>query len=172
MGTNRRVESVSDLRLRPPTGDDVVWITDACADADIQRFTRVPAPYERRDAEVFVASAGGSLVVWAVVDALSDAGVGMVAIHDVVDGVADAGYWVAPWARRRGVATWALRALVVEAATEWGATRVVLDIATVNVASEGVARAAGFVAIATPEDLSAPDGESDVPATRWVCEVG
>ena len=163
---------MTDLRLRPPTGDDVGWITDACADPDIQRFTRVPAPYERRDAESFVASGGGSLAVWAVVDAVSGEGVGMVAIHNVVDGVAAAGYWVAPEARRRGVATWALRALVTEAATGWGATRVVLDIATVNVASQGVARAAGFVAVGTPERLSAPDGDRDVPAIRWVFDLG
>jgi hypothetical protein len=49
------------LALRPPTPEDVDRITEICQDPDIQRFTRVPVPYGRQDAESFVAMATDAL---------------------------------------------------------------------------------------------------------------
>lgn len=164
------------LALRPCTDADVGWITEACADPDIQRWIEVPTPYDVDDARVFVASGAGSLLVCAVVDAGTDEGLGMVAVHEVtdVDGQLDAalGYWVAPWARRRGVAVWATLAVAELAVTEWGVTRVSLDIATANEASTAVARRAGFVPGVTPEGLRVADGDTPSAALRWVREVG
>ena len=164
--------------LRPPTEADVGWIAEACADPDIQRWTRVPVPYGIDDARVFVASGAGSLVVRAVVDAAPSTGgaaargLGMVGIHRVEDGDAALGYWVAPWARRRGVATWATLAIADEAVVRWGVTSVSLDIADANPASRAVARRAGFTPGSTPDGLRVPDGDTESPATRWVRAVG
>jgi len=164
--------------LRPPTEADVGWIVEACADPDIQRWTRVPVPYGIDDARVFVASGAGSLVVRAVVEVdpstgvAADRGLGMVAIHRVEDGDAALGYWVAPWARRQGVATWATLTVADEAVVRWAVTSVSLDIADANLASQAVARRAGFTPGSTPDGLCVPDGEGDAPATRWVRAVG
>jgi RimJ/RimL family protein N-acetyltransferase len=59
-------------------------------------------------------------------------------------GRAEAGYWVAPEARGRGVATLALRALVSWAGEHLGIGEVKLLIAAGNHASERVAEHAGF----------------------------
>ena len=42
------------FELFAPTGDDVDAIHAACQDADIQRYTTVPSPYPRSEAEAFV----------------------------------------------------------------------------------------------------------------------
>lgn len=158
--------------LRAPTERDVTWITEACADPDIQRWTEVPTPYDVEDARLFVATGAGSLLVRAVVTADTDEGLGMVAVHRIEDdgGHTDAalGYWVAPWARRRGVATWATLAIAAEAVARWGVTRVSLDIAVANEASTAVARRAGFSAGVTPVGLCVADGDGRSPAVRWV----
>ena len=162
------------LALRPCADTDVGWITEACGDPDIQRWTEVPTPYGIDDARVFVASGGGSLLVRAVVDATTDEGVGMVAVHRIDEEENDAalGYWVAPWARRRGVATWATLAIAAEAASRWGVTRVSLDIAVANEASTAGARRAGFSVGVTPAELRVADGDGRSPAVRWVRPVG
>mgnify|MGYP000529409413 FL=1 len=43
------------LILRAPVDGDVDAIFSACQDPDIQRFTTIPVPYTRADAEHFVA---------------------------------------------------------------------------------------------------------------------
>jgi RimJ/RimL family protein N-acetyltransferase len=42
------------VRLRPWRPDDVDAVTAACQDPEVQRWTRVPVPYARSDAEAFV----------------------------------------------------------------------------------------------------------------------
>lgn len=164
------------LALRVPTGDDVGWIAEACVDPEIERWTEVPTPYGIEDARVFVASGAGSLLVRAVVDADTDEGLGMVAVHRLEEdgGHLDAalGYWVAPWARRQGVAVWATLAIADEAAERFGVTRTSLDIAVANEASTAVARRAGFVLGVTPEGLCVADGDGESPAVRWVRVLG
>jgi RimJ/RimL family protein N-acetyltransferase len=41
------------LYLRPPRLGDAGQIYAACQDAEIQRWTTVPSPYSRADAEMF-----------------------------------------------------------------------------------------------------------------------
>ena len=53
-------------------------------------------------------------------------------------------YWTAPWARGRGVAADAARAVARWALTEHGFARITLRTVTGNTASQRVARAAGF----------------------------
>jgi len=54
------------------------------------------------------------------------------------------GYWCAPWARRRGVTTRALRLLCRHAFEELGLERLELVADPDNVASQGVAEKTGF----------------------------
>ena len=60
------------------------------------------------------------------------------------DRSADVGYWTAPWARRRGVATRAVGVLSGWAIRDLGFVRISLLTFPGNVASEGVATAAGY----------------------------
>ncbi|MHB1615397.1 MAG: GNAT family N-acetyltransferase [Actinomycetes bacterium] len=120
------------LLLRVPDVSDVPAILDACQDPEIERWTTVPSPYRRSDAESFVlrvvpeAWAQGRSAIFAVFDQPDDARVqsppstgspasappgllGMVGLHDLAAAMGELGYWVAPWARRRGVAVGAAR---------------------------------------------------------------
>ncbi len=59
--------------------------------------------------------------------------------------VAEVGYWVAPWARGRGVASQATRAISLWAIRDRDFERVELFAATGNSASQRAAEKAGFV---------------------------
>ncbi|MCO5974153.1 GNAT family N-acetyltransferase [Actinoallomurus soli] len=62
---------------------------------------------------------------------------------DWADGRVEVGYWIAPWARRKGYAVEATRAAAAYA-FEKGLHRVELLAAVGNLASQGVAAKAGF----------------------------
>jgi len=100
-----------DLTLRPPVPDDAEAVTAACQDAEIQRWTLVPSPYRREHAEEWLASAPGRVQAGEAVSLLAFQGDGRLAGSfslmelDLASGSAEIGYWVAPWARGRGVAT-------------------------------------------------------------------
>jgi hypothetical protein len=57
--------------FRDPTLDDVDWITEACQDSEILRWTVVPRPYTKDHARSFVADHAGELHAWAIVDRAS-----------------------------------------------------------------------------------------------------
>ncbi len=136
------------LVLRPPRQDDVDDILRACQDPENQRWLPIPVPYTRDDAVAFVAqrieerAEGRGLL--SVVEADGRL-VGSAGLHFppslLGPGV---GYWVAPWARGRGYAAEAARALA-EWALARGAHRVHLLADVANVPSQEVARRAGFV---------------------------
>ena len=140
------------IALRPPAERDVDAITVACQDADIPRFTRIRHPYTRADAVEFVKRAnhqwrtGGDAVSFAVTDLATDALLGAVGLVRLDDKrhVVEIGYWVAPDARRRGVATRAVVLLSRWAISEAGFERIELMTRLENVGSQGVAAAAGF----------------------------
>jgi RimJ/RimL family protein N-acetyltransferase len=166
-----------DLALRPLVATDADWIFAACQDADIQRWTTVPAPYTRAHAEHFVATAPERPWTWAVVDTSAPLpGLAMASIHriDPSNGEADAGYWVAPWARRRGVATWAVGQLAAQARAMPDVGSIALIIAAGNIASRRTAEAAGFTldpdAVDEATDRRDPErtaAEQVVPAVRY-----
>lgn len=123
------------LALRPWREDDADAMTEACNDPDIQRWTRVPKPYRRSDAEFFVALAPqlairGEAQPCCVADARTDEVVGAVGVQaiDVVAKTAELGYWTAPWARRRGVSLGAARMLSDWAFAAFGLRVITLEI--------------------------------------------
>jgi RimJ/RimL family protein N-acetyltransferase len=158
-----------ELRLRLPTDDDVDWITSVCQDPDIQRFTRVPSPYTTADAQHFVqlaadawgAGTGVHLLVVEGDERLGAAGVEL----DRPDLSAEVGYWLAPGARGRGVATRATRLLCRFAFEHLGACRVGLMAAATNPGSNAVARRLGFTHEATLRQamVDGPSGDPEAP---------
>jgi RimJ/RimL family protein N-acetyltransferase len=148
------VPSLADevVLLRVPGTRDIDAITAACQDPDIPRFTRIPSPYHRSHAELWVAHAAGSWeagteAVMVIVDHLTDVLLGSVGLMRVDDdrNVAEIGYWVAKEARGRGIATRAVRLVSRWAARDLGIKRIELMTRVDNHASQGVATAAGFV---------------------------
>ena len=145
-----RIE-IDDLSLRPPTRADVPALVEACQDPEIPRWTRIPSPYGRADAEDYVARtesgrASGEAAAYLVVDAATDELVGSVAIHDLDpnDLTAEVGYYVAAGARGRGVATRAVGA-VVDWGLDAGLQRIVAQVMVGNEASRRLLNRLGFV---------------------------
>ncbi|GAA3030323.1 GNAT family N-acetyltransferase [Microbacterium dextranolyticum] len=137
------------LELSAPHEGDVDAVFAACQDADIQRFTTVPSPYERSHAEGFVTKtaqwwAEGTETTWAMRH--EGTLVGMIGLHRLGAGAGEIGYWMAPAARGRGLASEAARAVV-----DWGfhpdglgLARIEWRAVTSNPASARIAHSLGF----------------------------
>jgi RimJ/RimL family protein N-acetyltransferase len=140
--------------LRAPSAADVPAITEACQDPDIQHFTFVPVPYREQDARDWVggaaarAAAGQALSL--VIADIDDRGqlLGTVGLlrPDWVRRTIEIGYWVAPWARGRGLAVGAVKLLAPWALRTLDLARVDCDVDVDNAASRQVVQRAGFVA--------------------------
>jgi RimJ/RimL family protein N-acetyltransferase len=142
------------LTLRPFNPEDTSWVYEVSRDPAVQHFVQVPAPYRLEHAAYFVqqvAIAGWESGQRAEFLAADTTGrrLGRVGVGLLGAGAAEIGYWVDPAARRRGVATHAVRALcgwafpsleleIIEWRTEVG-----------NLASRRVAEKAGFLVEAT-----------------------
>jgi RimJ/RimL family protein N-acetyltransferase len=140
------------LILRPWRAEDADTVYRACQDPATQRWTRVPSPYLPEHARHFVtehASAAwrdGTGAPFAVTDPDTGellASCSLVTIDRVLAS-AEVGYWTAPWARGRGIATRATRAVSRWAFETLGLRRVVWQAAVGNYASRLVALRAGF----------------------------
>ncbi|MGC5018345.1 GNAT family N-acetyltransferase [Micromonospora sp. DT47] len=137
--------------LRPFRLDDIADTATACADPLTQRFiSGMPDPYTEDAARWWITegapaarAAGGA--AYAIADPASDRLLGGIGLSQVVAarGQAEIGYWVAPWARGRGVATAATRVLSARAFAA-GTARLELLTRAENPASQRVALAAGF----------------------------
>ena len=139
------------VSLRAFRLDDAIRVAEACQDAAITRWTEVPAPYRPEDARGWIAvhpeaRASGDALELAVVGAGDDEVDGAIGLVHVVPEHArgEVGYWIAPWARRRGLATHAVRLLADWALGDLGLGRLELLTHTDNVISGRVALAAGF----------------------------
>ena len=136
------------MALRAWTEADASVLVRACSDPLTRRFTSVPDPYTLEDARMFItAGRSATALPLAVTDRVAGDGVvGAVGLHaiDRQRGRAEIGYWTAPWARRRGVATRALAILSGWAFEGLGVERVELFAEPENEPSQAVARACGF----------------------------
>ena len=134
--------------LRPYSDADVPDMVRACSDPEAQRWLfMLPTPYTDSDGREFVALAATAweqrhVAEYCIADAASGRLLGGITLRadEAWAGVAEIGYHVAPWARRRGIATAAAR-LVAHWALE------VLDLARVQILAD--TRNAGSCAVAT-----------------------
>lgn len=160
--------------LRPCQAIDAEWVCRACQDPAVQRWTRVPSPYRSDDAIAYVTDfvpkswESGRAAPFGVFDAVSGEGlatVGLVSM-DLADGLAEVGYWVAPWARGRGVATAATLAVAGWAFGTLGVARLTWMAEVGNVGSRAVAERAGFTVEGTLRDrIRRRDGSR---ADAWI----
>lgn len=143
--------STGSLHLRAWQPRDVDAVLRAGSDPQVQRWTQVPVPYERRHADEFVGryvpeqwAAGGELV-WAVCDAATGRPLASVGLHPArPEGVREMGFWCLPEARGRGVVGQAVSAVARWAFTELGLVRLEWAAEVGNAASLRAAVKAGF----------------------------
>lgn len=141
------------LVLRPPRDADAGAIAAACADPEIARWIPVPVPYAPADARAFLEGvadgwSSGDDLTFAIeerAEGRSGMLVGMIGLHrGSTPGHASVGYWLAPHARGRGLATRAVRLLVAWAFEDPRLERLELMTMVGNHASGRVALRAGF----------------------------
>ena len=139
-----------DLTLRPPRPEDAQAVTAACQDAAIQRWVGVPSPYRREHAESWLASCAAQAESGEALTLLAEDGGGRLAgSFSLLElarggGYGEIGYWVAPDARGRGVASRSVTLL-----RDWGAAALRLRTIEIlvhrdNAPSRAVALRAGF----------------------------
>jgi RimJ/RimL family protein N-acetyltransferase/nitrite reductase/ring-hydroxylating ferredoxin subunit len=139
------------IALRPFRAEDAPAVAAACQDPEIQRWIpMIPVPYTEADARAFILMTlqgwhDGTGCEFAIVDAETDRFVGSIGLHLGSNPRLHAvGYLVTPQARRRGVASRALRLV-----TRWGFEHIDIERLGLwtlpgNVASQAVAERAGF----------------------------
>jgi RimJ/RimL family protein N-acetyltransferase len=156
------------VRLRPWSEDDLDCVREASTDRDITGGTSVPDHFTEASGLAFIHRqwarlADGVGVSQAIVDARTGkaAGLVIVSLRPQPD-VAGLGYWVAPSARRTGLATAAVRLLAPWALRSLQLCRLEAWVAPDNVASQRVLRGAEFQLEGRLRNfLSTPDGVTD-----------
>jgi RimJ/RimL family protein N-acetyltransferase len=148
-----------DLVLRRWRTEDAAAISVACQDPEISRWIPViPQTYGLADAVEFLAEAAdewraGSSRAFAIVD-VRDGLLGAVTLHGPEGHLAEIGYWLAPDARGRGIATRAVRLLTRHAfRAEPALVRIGLRTLRGNDASARVAERCGFTLEGTLRSL-------------------
>lgn len=136
-------------RLRPIGDSDLADIMAACNDEAIRAWLPIPIPYTLEDARFFATEHAPSQLESGdgIERAIEHGGrlCGVIGLKGTSWGVGstEAGYWLAPWGRGRGLMTTALMAT-----TEWafgqGMQRVEVRVASHNIDSLSVALRSGF----------------------------
>jgi RimJ/RimL family protein N-acetyltransferase len=138
------------LLLRLPVRADVDDITRACQDPELQRWIPVPVPYERVHGEQWVDDGERSWAEdrelrWVIIEpAVSKRLVGAIGLHARDATMREVGFWMAPWARGRGVMTDAVRLTCRWGFAELGLGRIEWWANVGNHASRRVAEKVGF----------------------------
>ena len=139
-----------EVILRIPLAPDAEAIAAACSDPEIARWIPIPVPYSLDDALGFIDGArdgwaSGTDLTFAIEERASGLLVGMIGLHGVErPGRAAVGYWLAPSARGRGLATRAVGLITAWAFADPALVRLELMTLVGNDASGRVARRAGF----------------------------
>jgi RimJ/RimL family protein N-acetyltransferase len=135
---------MSSHSIRDITATDASWIFDACQDEQIQYWTTVPKPYLMEHATSFTANALNVYKIW-IIENEQNKPVGVISIQTVnEDGVAEIGYWIAPWGRGMGATKDAIKSLAEYAKTQPDIKSIQATISDLNIASQKVAIAAGL----------------------------
>jgi len=138
------------LTLRPFTPADIPWVYEVSLDPVLQRFMQIPSPYRLEDAAAHVeqdyiaGGEGGRRAEFLAEDAATAIRLGRVGLRMGEPGAAEIGYWVDPLARKRGVATTAVRAICRWAVSTAGVELIEWRCEAGNIASRRVAEKAGF----------------------------
>jgi RimJ/RimL family protein N-acetyltransferase len=139
------------LTLRVPAEPDLADVLAACRDPEAIRWTVVPDPYTEVDADFWVHEhvpsrwARGEAANFAIADPAGRYSGAMSLRLSAADPlVADVGFAVAPWARGRGYATAALRAVCRWGFEQLGLARIEWRAYLGNDASRAVADRVGF----------------------------
>lgn len=137
------------VTLRAWRDTDVPALTAMMDEPEIARWTRAPSPYEERHALEWMATHSTMMrrraeLPLAIADAQSDELIGSMGLRFPDEGRGEFGYVVATGARRRGVATRALRLYSQWAFDELGVERLEVLVQPGNVASLAVAERVGF----------------------------
>lgn len=119
--------------LRNLGAEDSSWIDRAAQDSEIQKWT-AQGGYSVDDRQV-----------WVIIDKEGEP-VGMIFLHsvDLLTSVADVGYWVAPWGRRKGAAKAALGLVENELSMLPDVKCIQLSIMEGNEPSISLARSLGY----------------------------
>jgi RimJ/RimL family protein N-acetyltransferase len=139
-----------EVILRIPRTSDAEAVAAACSDPEIARWIPIPVPYSLDDALGFIDGArdgwaSGTDLTFAIEERASAMLVGMIGLHGVErPGRAAVGYWLAPGARGRGLATRAVRLITGWAFADPALQRLELMTLVGNDASGRVALRAGF----------------------------
>jgi RimJ/RimL family protein N-acetyltransferase len=157
------------VTLRAHRAEDVVAAMEQSLDAESQRWTTVPVPYERTDAEFFVTElmprGWAENTEWGFALEAEGRYAGTVSLRNLGEGRAELGYGAHPAARGKGYVERGLRLLLA-----WGFEE--MDVRTViwwahvgNWASRRVAWRLGFTFEGTVRDWQPQRGEL---RTSWV----
>ena len=122
----------SSFALRELLESDAEWIERAAEDPEIQKWTANGGrQIEERSS-------------WAILKDTEPLGV--ISLHsvDLLTSTADVGYWVAPWGRRQGAASAALRLVEGELTQTPGVKSIQLSIMEGNDASIALAASLGY----------------------------
>ncbi|MFI0928342.1 GNAT family N-acetyltransferase [Streptomyces sp. NPDC021012] len=139
------------LRLRSFVPEDVDRVYDICQDPDIRRWTTVPDPYRREDAEFFtqrLVPDGWREDTEYTFAAEPVEGGPLLAAASLMSrgqGVWEVGFWLAKEQRGSGHMTEIVRALAHWAFTGLGCTRLIWRAEVGNAGSRAVAERVGFV---------------------------
>lgn len=158
--------------LREWTDADLPRLRTLLDDAEVRRYTPLPAPFDDVAAvnHLRVARdrrrAGESIQLAITVDGVTPMGEILVFRTDLEPGVGELAYAVGARHRGRGLATAGLR-LLSEYARTLGLTGLCLKIGSDNPASETVAARAGFVRTDIVDSVELSDGSAP-PHVVWV----
>ncbi|MFE9726470.1 GNAT family N-acetyltransferase [Streptomyces sp. NPDC005794] len=139
------------LLMRPFAPEDTEAVYTACQDPEIQRWTVVPSPYTRADAELFTGKLSPSgwqddtMYSFAVLLRGGGQLVGALGVHGrILPGTYEVGFWTAREHRGSGLTTEAVRAAAHWAFTTLTADRLEWRAEIGNTPSRAVALRAGF----------------------------
>ncbi|MER8044184.1 GNAT family N-acetyltransferase [Streptomyces sp. NPDC094032] len=138
------------LRLRLFTPQDAEAVYAACQDPDIQRWTTVPSPYQRKDADFFVnrlVPEGWSTdreYTFAVEPVQGGPLLAATGLMARGEGVREVGFWLAREHRGKGYMTETVGAVAHWAFTSLGCHRLLWRAEVGNTASRAVAERSGF----------------------------
>jgi RimJ/RimL family protein N-acetyltransferase len=168
-----------NLLVRPWCPEDVDEVTRACQDPEILRWTPLPRPYRTEHAVDFITRTAPAAwddatgAHFGVFDADTGRLLGSSGLPrmDLTAHQAEIGYWTAPWARGRGIATVAGRAICLWAHDHLQIDRLIWRADLGNHASRLVARRLGFTMEGVQRGgLPATDG-SGRRVDVWIASV-